>query len=60
MGFSPKRLKALKDGKVRYCTYCGDECVYTSASFIECVQMADVLQKSNPGIPYTMKLEEVE
>lgn len=59
MGFSPKRLKAFKDGKVSFCIYSGNECVYTTSNFIQAVQMADSLQKANPGIPYTMKLEEV-
>ena len=60
MGFSPKRLKALKEGRVRYRIYNGELVIFETPSFITAVQMADQLQKANPGTPYTMKLEEVE
>lgn len=59
MGYSRKRMKQLIEGKVQYCILDGDNIVYSSKSFVAAVQMADQLQKSNPGINYTMKLMEV-
>ena len=59
MGFSLKRAKAVKEGRVRYCIYNGDKLVFSTQSFMVAIQTADAYQKSNPDIPYTMKLEEI-
>lgn len=59
MGFSPKRLKALAQGKVEYCIYEGPVCVFRDKSFMVTVQMADTLSKTNPNVEYTMKVEEI-
>lgn len=60
-GFSPKRAKAVATGKVVYKIFDGSgNVVFSTKSFIVAVQHADLLQKNNPGIVYTMKLEEVD
>ena len=61
MGFSAKRAKMIAQGKVQYCIY-NDKggIVFSNKSFLVAVQMADQLQKANPGINYTMNLEPVE
>lgn len=58
MAFSPKRAKLVAQGKVLYCVMDGDKVVYSDKSFIVAVQMADQLQKTNPGINYTMTIKE--
>lgn len=60
MAFSPKRAKAVAQGRVIYRIYDGDVCVFEHKNFIIAVQQADLLQKANPATPYTMKLEEIE
>lgn len=60
MGFSPKRAKAVMQGKVKYCIMLGEEIVFSHKSFPVAIQMADQLQKANPGNVYTMKLMEDE
>ena len=59
MGFSSKRAKAIKEGRVRYNIYDENGLVYSSKTFIGAVQMADQMQKANPEVSYSMKLEEV-
>lgn len=58
MGFSPKRAKLVAQGKVLYCIMDGENVVYSDKSLIVAIQMADQLQKANPGINYTMKIKE--
>jgi len=60
MAYSRKRMKQLIEGKVQYCILDGDNIVFSHKSFVVAVQMADQLQKANPGINYTMKLMEVD
>lgn len=60
MGFSAKRAKAVAQGKVKYCILEGENIVFSHKSFTVAIQMADQLQKANPGINYTMKLMEVD
>lgn len=60
MAFSPKRAKAVAQGRVMYRIYDGDKCVYESKHFFCALQMADQLQKANPNISYEMKLEEIK
>ena len=60
MGFSPKRAKAVMQGKVKYCIMDGENVVFSHKNFAVAVQMADQLQKANPSKAYTMKLMEVE
>lgn len=60
MAFSAKRAKALKEGRVRYNIYDSEGMIYSAKTLLEAIQMADRLQKSNPGEVYTMKLEEVQ
>lgn len=60
MAYSRKRMKQLIEGKVQYCILEGENIVFSSKSFVVAVQMADQLQKANPGINYTMKLMEVD
>ena len=60
MAFSPKRAKAIKEGRVNFNIYDDKGLVYTGASFIVTVQMLDQLQKTNPGVKYSLKLEEVQ
>lgn len=58
MGFSPKRAKLVAQGKVLFCIMDGDKVVFSDKSFMVAVQMADQLQKANPGINYTMTIKE--
>lgn len=60
MAFSPKRAKAVAQGKVIYAIMNGTEVVFTSKHFFVAVQMADQLQKANPHINYTMTMTEVK
>lgn len=60
MGFSPKRAKAVAQGKVIFAIMNGKETVFTHKNFAVAVQMADQLQKANPGINYTMTITEVK
>lgn len=60
MAFSPKRAKLVAQGKVKYCIYDDKgELVASHKSFLVALQVADSLQKTNPNINYSMKLEEV-
>lgn len=58
--FSPKRAKAVAQGRVIFSIMNGNEVVYTSKNFMVAVSMADQLQKANPGINYTMTCTEVK
>lgn len=58
MGFSPKRAKLVAQGKVLFCIMDGNNVVFSDKSFMVAVQMADQLQKANPGINYTMTIRE--
>lgn len=58
--FSPARAKKVAQGKVVFAIMNGTEVVFTSKNFIVAVQMADQLQKANPGINYTMTCTEVK
>lgn len=58
MGFSPKRAKLVAQGKVLYCIMDGDKVAYSDKNFVRAIQMADQLQKANPGINYTMTIKE--
>lgn len=60
MAFSPKRAKAVAQGKVVYSIMNGTEVVFTSKYFLVAVQMADQLQKANPHNNYTMTITEVK
>lgn len=60
MGFSPKRLKQLAEGKVVYQILDGEKVLFQHKSFIVAVQMADQMQKTNPSNNYTMKVVALE
>lgn len=61
MAYSPKRAKAMASGKVQFCIYDGDGvCVFSHKSFMVALQQAGMLQKANPNINYSMKLEELK
>lgn len=60
MGFSPKRAKAVAQGKVVFAIMDGNNVVFTSKNFFVTVHQADLLQKANPHIKYTMTITEVK
>lgn len=60
MGFSPKRAKAVAQGKVLFAIMDGNKVCFTSKNFAVAVQQADLLQKANPHIKYTMTVTEVK
>ena len=60
MAFSPKRAKAVAQGKVIYAIMDGNTTVFTHKNFFVAVQQADILQKANPEIKYTMTITEVK
>lgn len=60
MGFSPKRAKAVVQGKVVFAIMDGKNVVFTHKNFAVAVQQADQLQRANPHIKYTMTVTEVK
>lgn len=58
--FSPKRAKAVALGKVIYCIMDGTETVFSTKNLFVAIQQADLLQKANPNINYTMIVTEVK
>lgn len=58
MGFSPKRAKAVVQGKVNYVILADGKEVFASKNFMVAVSHADFLQQANPGICYTMTITE--
>lgn len=60
MGFSPKRMKKVAQGKVMFTIMLGNEEVFSSKNFAVAVQMADQLQKANPKNDYKMICTEVK
>ena len=60
MGFSPKRLKQLRKGQVVFNIYDDKGALVAShPSFMAAVRHVEVLQQTNPGIKYDMKVESI-
>ncbi len=60
MVFSPKRAKAVAQGKVVYAIMDGNTTVFTHKNFFVTVQQLDMLQKASPEIKYIMTITEVK
>lgn len=61
MSYFPERAKATASGDLKFCIYDGDGvCVFSHTSVRCTLVHAEMLEKENPNIKYTLKCEVIK